>query len=506
MEMIWNGIVQGSLQLIDPIVLALIIAGTVFGILIGALPGLTSTMGVALMVPITFGMTPVQGLSLLGAIYCSSTYAGAITAILIKIPGTPANCCTLLDGFPMTKKGQAGLAVALATAASAIGGIISNIALLFLAPPLAELALRFGSQEYFLLALFGVSVIASLSDGNMLKGFISGTMGLFLAIVGMHPLTGDIRFALGIPELFNGLPLVVALIGLYSIPEVIANLSDAGNGEGRTFAEVKGVFRQMLEVFKYKMILFRATVIGIIVGIVPGAGCSIAGFIAYDDAKKISKSPETFGTGNPEGVVASETANNAVVGGSLIPSLTLGIPGNAVSAVMIGGLMIHGLKPGPALFTQNAGTVYGFILSMFISNIVFIPMGLLIARYGIKFIRTPPSVLGPLVIGLAVMGSYAINMSLVDVWMMLAIGLMGFAMKKFDVPREPLVLGLVLGTMAEGELARSMALAQGSLPALMGSMFTRPLSLIIIFLTIASVFQGLRSQQKKKKPAQGAIQ
>ncbi len=501
MEMIFSGIAQGAVQLFDPVVLALIAAGTVFGIVIGALPGLTSTMGVALIVPITFGMTPVQGLSLLGAIYCSSTYAGAISAILINIPGTPANCCTILDGFPMTKKGQAGLAIALATIASAIGGIISNVALLFLAPPLADLALRFGAQEYFLLALFGVSVIASLSDRNILKGFISGTLGLFLAIVGMHPLTGDIRFTLGIPELFNGLPLVVALIGLYSIPEVISNLSDIGGDEGATFVEVRGVWKQMLEVFKYKMVLLRSTIIGIIVGIVPGAGSSIAGFIAYDDTKKASKNPETFGTGNPAGVVASETANNAVVGGSLIPSLTLGIPGNAVSAVMIGGLMIHGLKPGPALFTENSGTIYGFILSMFISNIVFIPVGLLVARYGIKFIKTPPSILGPLVIGLAVIGAYALNMSLVDVWIMLAIGLMGFAMKKFDVPREPLVLGLVLGTMAEGELARSMALVQGSVPALLLSMVTRPISLIIVLLTAFSIFKGLRSQRKAKKSA-----
>lgn len=494
-----HGIAAGSLQLIDPVVLLLIVLGTVFGIIIGALPGLTSTMGVALLVPVTFGMSPLQGLALLGAIYCSSTYAGAISAILINIPGTPANCCTILDGYPMTKKGQAGLAIALATVASSIGGLFSNASLLLLGPPLADLALRFGSQEYFLLALFGVSVIASLSDRNILKGFISGTFGLFLAIIGMHPMTGDIRFAMGIPELFNGLPLVVALIGLYSIPEVITNLSEKPTEKPVVVAEVKGVARQMLAVFKYKMVLFRATIIGIIVGIVPGAGSSIAGFIAYDDAKKISKTPEQFGKGMPEGVIASETANNAVVGGSLIPALTLGIPGNAVSAVLLGGLMIHGLKPGPALFTQNASTTYGFIMSMFISNIVFIPVGLLIARYGVRFIKTPNSILGPLIIGLGVIGAYAINMSLVDVWIMLAIGMLGYIMKTFDVPREPMVLGLVLGTMAEGELARSMALAQGSISVMLGAMFTRPISLIIIGLTILSIVRGMRTQWKNKK-------
>lgn len=499
MEAILQGIVAGTAQMFDPFALILIVLGTVFGIIIGALPGLTSTMGVALLVPVTFGMSPLQGLALLGAVYCSSTYAGAISAILINIPGTPANCCTILDGYPMTKKGQAGLAIALATAASSIGGLVSNAALLLLGPPLAGLALRFGSQEYFLLALFGVSVIASLSERNMLKGFISGTLGLFLAVIGMHPMTGDIRFAMGVPELFNGIPLVVALIGLYSIPEVIANLTENATQAPAIVTEVKGVYRQMLAVFKYKMVLLRATIIGIIVGIVPGAGSSIAGFIAYDDAKKVSKTPDQFGKGNPEGVVASETANNAVVGGSLIPALTLGIPGNAVSAVLLGGLMIHGLKPGPALFTQDAATTYGFIMSMFLSNLVFIPVGLLIARYGVRFIKTPAAILGPLIIGLGVIGAYAINMSLVDVWIMLAVGMLGYIMKTFDVPREPLVLGLVLGTMAEGELARSMALAQGSVPAMLGSMVSRPISLIIIGLTALSIFQGMMSQRKSKK-------
>lgn len=501
MESMLNGIALGAAQLADPTVLLLIVLGTVFGILIGALPGLTSTMGVALLVPVTFGMSPVHGLALLGAIYCSSTYSGAISAILINIPGTPANCSTLLDGFPMTRKGQAGLAIALATAASSIGGFLSNFGLLFLAPPLAEIALRFGSQEYFLLSLFGVSVIASLSEQNMIKGFVAGVFGMFLATIGMHPLTGDIRFTLGVPELFNGLPLVVALIGLYSIPEVITNLSEKALVQNAEAAEVRGVFRQMMDVFKYKLVMLRATVIGLIVGIVPGAGSSIAGFIAYDDAKKSSSDPASFGKGNPAGVVSSETANNAVVGGSLIPTLTLGIPGNAVSAVLLGGLMIHGLKPGPALFTENSAIAYSFILSMFLANIAFVPVGLLVARYGVSFIKTPASILGPLVIGLGVIGAYAINMSLVDVWIMLAVGMLGFLMKEFDVPREPLVLGLVLGTMAEGELARSLALVQGNLGALLSDFVTRPISVVILGLTALSIFQGIRSQMRRRKAA-----
>lgn len=226
METLFSGILQGAASMADPMILFLIFAGTIFGVVIGALPGLTSTMGVALLVPVTFGMSPALGLALLGAIYCSSTYSGAISAILINIPGTPANCCTILDGYPMTQKGESSRAIALATIASAVGGFISIFALLFMAPPLAEFALKFGAQEYFLLALFGVSVIASLSDKSILKGLWAGAFGLLLSVIGMHPLTGDLRFTCGIAELYNGLPLVVALIGLYSIPEVIASLKD----------------------------------------------------------------------------------------------------------------------------------------------------------------------------------------------------------------------------------------------------------------------------------------
>ncbi|WP_418505095.1 tripartite tricarboxylate transporter permease [Cloacibacillus evryensis] len=498
MEQIFSSMLAGIAALADPAILLLILAGTVFGVIIGALPGLTSTMGVALLVPVTFGMSPASGLALLGAIYCSSTYSGAISAIL-NIPGTPANCCTLLDGYPMTKKGESGRAIALATSASAVGGFLSIFALLFLAPPLAEFALRFGAQEYFLLAIFGVSVIASLSERNMLKGLWSGVLGLFLSVIGMHPITGDIRFTGGVAELYNGLSLVIALIGLYSIPEVIASLKSLGGETSQSRSVSSGLVGQMLEVFKYKFLLVKSTVIGIIVGIIPGAGSSIASFVAYDEAKRSSKNQQMFGTGCVEGIIASETSNNAVVGGSLVPALTLGIPGNAVSAVLLGGLMVHGLKPGPALFTENASIVYTFIMSLFVSNIVFVPVGLFIARFCVRLIEIPASILGPLVIGLAVIGSYAINMSMAEVMIMLAIGLIGYLMKFFDVPREPLVLGLVLGSMAEGELARAMSLVHGSVPALFHSMVTSPLSLVIMFFTMLSLWQGVKKQFVKAK-------
>lgn len=479
----------------SPAMLVLVVLGTIFGVIVGALPGLTSTMGVALLVPVTFGMPAEQGLALLGAIYCSSTYSGAISAILLNIPGTPSNCCTILDGFPMTRNGEAGRALALSASSSAVGGLFSILALLFLAPLLARLALEFGAQEYFVMALFGVSVIATLSENNIIKGLMSGALGLFMSIVGMHPLTGEVRFTFDLPELFNGLPLVTTLIGLYSIPEVVAMLQN-GPGVSNGASIKSGVLGHLLEVFRYKMVMARASVIGLIVGIVPGAGQSIASFVAYDDAKRCSKTPEKFGQGAPEGVIASETANNAVVGGSLIPALTLGVPGNAVSAVLLGGLMIHGLSPGPALFTDNANVVYAFIGSLFIANLVFIPVGIFAARYCVRLIETPPAILAPLVLALAVVGSFAINTSMTDIWIMLAVGLLGCLMRFFDVPREPLVLGLVLGTLAEGELARALSLVRGDVGLLILNIFTSPICLVMIGLSLLTLWRALRRHQK----------
>ena len=483
-----------------PSMLGLVVLGTIFGVIVGALPGLTSTMGVALLVPVTFGMPAEQGLALLGAIYCSSTYSGSISAILLNIPGTPSNCCTLLDGYPMTRQGEGARALALSTSASAVGGLVSVAALIFLAPPLARLALEFGPQEYFVMSLFGVSVIATLSENNIVKGLMSGVLGLFLSIVGMHPLTGEVRFTFDLPELFNGLPLVTTLIGLYSIPEVVTMLTVGPGASGAT-ALRGSVTSRLLEVFKYKMLMFRASIIGIVVGIVPGAGQSIASFIAYDDARRVSRQPELFGKGSPEGVIASETSNNAVVGGSLIPALTLGVPGNAVSAVLLGGLMIHGLNPGPTLFTEHAPVVYGFMGSLIISNLVFIPVGLFAARYCVRLIETPPAILAPLVMALAVVGSYAINTSMVDVWIMAAVGLMGCAMKLVDMPREPMVLGLVLGTMAEGELARALSLVQGNVGLFLVNVFTSPICLVMIALSLLTLGRSVQRARQNKKAA-----
>ncbi len=502
----FENILLGIAPLFSISMVLAIAGGVTGGVMIGVLPGLTSTMGIALLIPVTFSMPPEIGLAMLGGIYLASTYSGAISAILLNIPGTPAAVATLLDGYPMTRKGESTRALALATFGSCVGGLVSAVALLFIAPPLAEFSLRFGSPEYFLLAIFGITVIASLSGKDVEKGLIAGIFGLLLSTIGNHPMTGFMRFTYDIPALFDGIPLVVSLIGLYSIPEVIAILRHRkSSGRIKLNPDHSNPVKFLPEVVRQKVNLIRSSLIGIAVGIIPGVGCSVGGFLSYDAAKRASKKPEEFGKGSPTGVIASETANNAVTGGTLIPLLTLGVPGNPVTAVLLGGIMIHGLRPGAELFTLNADIVYSFILSLFISNLLFVPVGLLMAKYCVKLIQIPRSVLAPAIMAMAVIGSYAIRGSMEDVWIMLFVGFCGFIMHFFGVPRAPMVLGLVLGTMAEGELSRSLAIVHGDVGVFLVQLVSRPISLVILILCIFSLVQGIRQQMKKSNDMENQI-
>ncbi len=496
----FDNLMLGFGALMDAYMLAAIAAGVIGGVMIGLLPGLTSTMAVALLIPVTFSMPPQVGLGMLGGIYVASTYSGAISAILLNIPGTSAAVATLLDGHPMSKKGQSTRALALATFASCIGGFVSVIALLLIAPSLAELSLMFGPTEYFLLAVFGITVIASLSVGAIEKGLIAGACGLLMATVGVHPLTGEMRFTFNSPALYDGIPLIVSLIGLYSIPEVISIIANRNKPSSvQRSMDNLNPFSYLPEVLKHKFNMVRSTIIGVIVGIIPGVGCSVGGILSYDAAKRASKTPEKFGKGSSEGLVASETANNAVTGGTLIPLLTLGIPGNPVTAVLLGGLMIHGLRPGAELFTINADITYGFIFSLFFANLLFVPVGLFVAKYCSRVIHLPHSILASAILALAVVGSYSIRGAIEDIYIMLFVGSIGFLMQIMHIPRAPMVLGLVLGTMAEGELARSLALVQNDIGAFVTQMVTRPISVIIIMLCIYSVYQGIKQHKNASK-------
>ncbi|MDJ0712102.1 MAG: tripartite tricarboxylate transporter permease [Woeseiaceae bacterium] len=486
--------------LLDPVMLGAIAIGVIGGVIIGVLPGLTSTLGVALLIPVTFSMPPQAGLAMLGGIYVASTYSGAITAILLNIPGTPAAVATLLDGHPMSRNGQSTRALALATFGSSIGGLVSVLALLFLGPMLARLSLYFGPPEYFILAIFGITVIASLSAGAMEKGLIAGAIGLLISTVGYHPLTGSMRFTFDAPVLYDGIPLVAALIGLYSIPEVIDMVGSGRTKQGDAATlERRSPYSYLPETFRYKFNLLRSSVIGTLVGIVPGVGSSVAGFIAYDAAKRASKKPDGYGKGSPEGVLACETSNSAVTGGTLVPLMTLGIPGNPVTAVMLGGLLIHGLQPGAELFTSNASVSFGFILSLFVSNLLLVPVGLVFARYCVRVVQVPKSILAPVILLLSIIGTYSIRGSIDDIFVMFALGAIGFLCKIFAAPRAPLVLGLVLGTLAESELERSLALVQGDVGAFALQLVTRPISLVICILCIVALYQGIVQHRRGSK-------
>ncbi|MDI9370740.1 MAG: tripartite tricarboxylate transporter permease, partial [Synergistota bacterium] len=472
-------LVPALTSLFDPLALFTITAGSVVGIIVGAMPGLTATMAVALLIPVTFGMPPLLGLSLMGGVYCGGMYGGAISAILLSTPGTPAAAATSFDGYPMARQGKGGTALTVAAWSSFWGGIISTFALLFMAPTLAHFSLRFGPPEYFVLSIMGLSSIVTLTRGSMVKGLISGFLGLIVATVGMDPLSGYMRFTFGQIDLFDGVPFMPALIGLFSISQILdltAETRIALDDDGISLGSIK---RSRMPKGLGGTIV-QGGLIGTIVGMLPGAGATISAFISYNFAKQGAPDPETFGKGNPKGVAAAESANNGCVGGSIIPLLTLGIPGNSVAAALMGGLMIQGLIPGPELFTRYGTLTYGFILSLFIANLVFLVLGLYLAPYFARVTTTPNALLIPGIVMLSVIGSYAINNNLFDVWLMLGFGIAGYFLDKGGFSTGALVLGLILGPIAELGFGQSLILSQGS-PLIF---FQRPLCLALWAITL----------------------
>ncbi len=477
--------------------MTVLLIGTLAGMIIGALPGLSSTMGVALVIPITFSMSPESSLILLGAVYVSSVYGGSVTAILLRTPGTDASIATALDGYPLAAAGRGAEALGMATIASLVGGVFSVVVLIAIAPPLSKVALAFGPQEYTILAIFGMVTIVGVVSENPLNGIIAAFAGLFLATVGLDNFTGGQRYTLGMRELFDGVPLLPALIGLFSVSQAISLslprsggiLEDDGAlaAKGRdlpAWLDLRRCFRTMM----------KSSVIGSIVGILPGAGTSIAAFISYNEARRTSKNPENFGKGELEGVAASESANNAVTGGTLIPTLTLGIPGNAVTAVFIGGLTIHGMIPGPKLFTDFADVTYTLIFSLFVANILFGVIGLFAGKYIVHVTRVPGGILGPMIMTFSVIGTYALRNNMFDVGLALAFGFTGFFMERWRYPAAPFVIALILGPILEVNFRRSMQISNWD----MTTFFTRPLSLVLIALVAAAIIYPVMQRRKSR--------
>ncbi|HPU62358.1 MAG TPA: tripartite tricarboxylate transporter permease [Bacillota bacterium] len=495
-----NPIVSGILEVLTPINMLFMLAGTLGGLIVGALPGLTATMACAIMVPFTFTMPPLSGLATLGAIYMAAIYGGSFSAILVNAPGTPSSIGTCFDGYPMAKQGRGQEAIVAATVASVIGGLAGVVALALLAPPLAAIAIRFGPPEYFWVAIFGLTIISTLSAKSPLKGFIGGCLGVLLSMIGISPVGGDVRFTFGIPTLQGGIELICGLIGLFCIPEVLSLIiQEEGEVERLKPKKERGIIgKTTREVLKQRLNLIRSSILGVVIGIMPGAGGSIANLVAYNEAKRASKHPEKFGTGIIDGVIATETANNATVGGGLIPLLTLGIPGTPTAAVIYGALLIHGLRPGKDLFTIHASTTYGFIFSILIATLMMLVVGLAVGS-GLNELlsRLPVRILAPSISLLCIIGSYAIRNNVTDVFIMLMFGVAGYIIKQLEIDSGAVVLGLILGPIAEEGFVQALLMSK-ALPMPWTIFFTRPLSILLIALSALSLFWPLISKQKAK--------
>ncbi|WP_100401125.1 tripartite tricarboxylate transporter permease [Bacillus sp. FJAT-44742] len=498
-------VLQGLMASVSPGNLMIMSLAIVGGIIIGSLPGLSATMGVALLVPLTFGMDPGTGLLMLGALYTAAMFGGANSAILLNTPGTPANVATTFDGYPLTKKGQADRALVTALTSSVIGGIIGTLFLLFLAQFLANFALRFGPPENFWLAVFGLTIIGSLAGRSVLKGMIGGGIGLLLALIGIDPVSGASRFTFGFGELNQGIELIPAMIGFFTIPQII-HLIESRDKYVSKIDKRKGVYKEaFFNVFKKPVTLIRSSLIGTFIGMLPGAGGNVASFVAYNESKRFSKTPKEYGKGSIDGVVTSESANNATVSSSLIPLLTLGIPGSPVAAVLLGGLLIHGLRPGAELFTGSGHIAYTFMIGLIVANILLLIIGLLGTKFFVKALNVPINYLVPIITVLAIMGAYAIRNSFLDVYIMLACGVIGYFAIKVGIHVGPIVLGLILGVIAEQGFVSSVIQANSG-QNLFELFFTRPITIILIIMTVLSLFTPLwvAYQQNKAKGTTGS--
>lgn len=478
-------------RFLDPGIWLMIVLGMLVGIPMGAAPGLSGTMGLAIFIPVTYWMPADKALLFLAGLYCAAMYGGSIGAILLNCPGTPSSTATTFDGYELTKKGRAMEALAISTTASAFGGTLSMIALITIAPILAMWAVKFGPPEYFMLAVFGLSIIAVVSKGGILKGLATGAFGLLLSTMGWDTVVGIPRFTFGLDGLQDGLPFLPVLIGLFAISECIAlaerggTISRVTDGTTQKLSEyIRQIKRGVLGTFSYPVTLLRSSLLGIGIGALPGAGGDIANFLAYFLAKNSSKNGDKFGTGEPEGVVAPEASNNAVTGGALIPLLTLGIPGNAATAVFAGGLLIHGMRPGPEIFTGHLGVVtYTLMLGLILANIVMLPLGLIFCRFSARITEIKNEILCVIVFPLCLIGSFALRNSVFDVGVAFVFGVLGYWMRKYNYPVVCIVLALVLGPIAERSLRQSLLMSQGSWLIFL----SRPISLTLFILTILGI-------------------
>lgn len=475
-------VLQALSSLFDPFTLLCLALAMAYGILLGAIPGLTATMAVALLIPLTYTLPKSVAMVTFIAVYIGGISGGLISAILLRMPGTPSSIATTFDGYPMAQKGMAGRALGTAIQASFIGGIFSAIALIVIAPPLANFAVSFGPFEYAALACFSLSMVSSLSEKDKLKGLMSALLGLFFSCVGQSPIDGSDRFVFGFSELSAGFDILSVLIGLFAISEIIqssAHIHDKAE-KIRTSLQFREFFPPLRETLSRWRSYLRAATIGTFMGILPGIGGGPGGLLAYAQEKRASKNPEKFGTGIPEGVIASETSNNAVTGGALVPMLTLGIPGDATTAIVMGGFIVHDIRPGPLLFQNTPDIVTIILVSVILCNVLMILIETLALRGFIRVLDVPKTHLIPIIIMLCVVGVVGVNNRLFDAWAMLFFGFLGWILERNKYPLAPFVLGFILGPMLEENARRSLIFYNDPIVFI-----ERPIGTILFVLAVA---------------------
>lgn len=492
-----NPLISGLEALIDPTVLVCLLLGLVLGMLVGAFPGITATMAVALASGFTLALEPVQGLAVLLTIYVAANFGDRVPSILVNTPGTPASIATTLDGYPMAKQGRAGLALVISALVSAIGIFASMILFAAAAIPIARLALQFGPSEMFALVLFGLTVMISISSKSIIKGVLSGLLGLALATVGRDPITGDQRFTFGINDLSSGVDFIAIIIGVFGIAELFDQLLTHHASKVRPISSLGRWWPNKSEYRQLGRPLAVGTAVGLVVGVVPAAGGDIAGLIGWDRAKRASKRPQDFGKGSIEGLAAADTASSATLGGSLTTTMALGIPGDSVMAVMIGSMIIWGIQPGPSLFTNRPDLVVSITAIMVIATLLSLAVSLVRMKGMVKLLDVPVHYLWATILMFCIVGTYATTNNIFTVIVMLVAGVLGLIMKRTGFPAGPLVLGLLLGPLAESNLRRAL-LIDGPL-----GLITHPISAVLIGLALLAIIAPIvgRIRQQRKAAA-----
>lgn len=479
---------------LHPMNLLYIFIGAAGGVLIGCIPGLTATMGIALLVPFTYGLDLIPAVGMLLGIFCGGMYGGSISAILIHTPGTPAAAATIMDGYPMAKRGESGRALAIALFGSFIGGLIGALCMTFLSPYISRMALRFGPAEFFALAVFGLSVIISISGKSITKGLIAAFFGLLISTVGMDKTCAYRRF-FNFRGFYDGIPFIPALIGLFALSEVFKGIEENLAHQKKDEEKISGVLPSLADM---KAMIGNAVCggfIGSFIGSIPGAGGDISAFLSYNASKQVSKHPEKFGTGIPEGIAASESANNGCTGGAMIPMLSLGVPGDSNTAVLMGAFIMKGFQPGPMMYVEHLDIVYTVFASLIVANFAMLLVGMAGVKIFAKIISVERKLLLPAILILSLVGSYAINQNMFDVFFAIIMGVIGYLLSKYEFPLSPILLALILGPMCESNIRRFMQIADGQFLMI----FTKPICVTFIGLAVASLIISVINQLRINK-------